>query len=265
MIFAPEQGRSFPTSDPGYDPGTSYNPSSGLAGVSNPDVGPGGGSDPDGEGSAGGWDPSGSNGGWDPSGSIGGWDPAGNRFADPYGQGAFLGGPAGLGQEATLTATIIPGPPTVAVTTSSGTPITRTYNPIAQPTAQDLQPYYVPPSPQPGTEQLHCWDGAASSPYITAATASADAAAFCDHFRYAWVANNGLLSMQYRFDHYTVAELYVLGRNGCQFNVAPADCTRIFATISTCGMAGFLTNGGWVESNCAIWSLNPYTSYSATL
>ena len=50
----------------------------------------------------------------------------------------------------------------------------------------------------------------------------------------------------------------VLGKNNCEFTIEHDDCRRILNKVVGCRPGGSLLRiGGTVESNCAVWNLDP--------
>lgn len=51
-------------------------------------------------------------------------------------------------------------------------------------------------------------------------------------------------------------DMEVIGRNGCEFTVEREECRRIMEKAIECNKPG-LRYGGYVESNCARWVIDP--------
>jgi hypothetical protein len=72
------------------------------------------------------------------------------------------------------------------------------------------------------------------------------------------IKNNDFLQANLPGDFLSGVIVSVVGKNDCMFKIEENDCKRILNKVVGCRPGGSLLRiGGKVESNCAVWTLDP--------
>jgi hypothetical protein len=81
---------------------------------------------------------------------------------------------------------------------------------------------------------------------------------FCEWADGKTIRNNDFLQVRAPGDFLSNVIVGVVGKNNCEFTIKEDDCKRILNKVVGCHPGGSLLRiGGEVESNCAIWTLDP--------
>ncbi|KAG4440074.1 hypothetical protein IFR05_004467 [Cadophora sp. M221] len=145
---------------------------------------------------------------------------------------------------------------------SSGT-VTITTSPTTSVTSKLNTP--VPATPIPASESLTC---NAREPGVTTSNIYRVIFAFglfCNYFNRTTIDDNTVM-LRLRASntpsggdqsHFIFLSVYCLSK--CRFNIAERECTRIFGQVAASfPVPNFYTAGGYVESNCAIYWIEPF-------
>ncbi len=179
---------------------------------------------------------------------LGGGGSGGNN--GPGSAGDPTGAGTGTPGTATVTVTVI-ATPIVIITSTATIVVTRTSTPISSTTPT---PPPTQPMPDPSTEQLHCY-GSGLPAFGNNLQDALDS--YCSYYNGKTVSQNKNLEMDVPLG-FTEVVVGVTGRNLCSFVITESECKRIMQNIAdNCKWATFFRIGGYVESNCATWRLDP--------
>ncbi|KAJ5442294.1 Peptidoglycan-binding Lysin subgroup [Penicillium cf. griseofulvum] len=129
--------------------------------------------------------------------------------------------------------------------------------PAPTPPVDEPEPEPEPPSPNPDTEEKTCYGYPNREVYGGTVQDALDG--FCEWADGTTIAENGFLQVKAPGDVLSNVIVGVAGKNNCKFAIEEKDCKRILNKVVGCKAysASLLRIGGEVESNCAVWSLDP--------
>ncbi|KAL2784674.1 hypothetical protein BJX66DRAFT_348146 [Aspergillus keveii] len=159
---------------------------------------------------------------------------------------------AGVGSPITTIITVTappPPPPTVTITVT--VPAPPPPPPIPSP-----EPDPEPPRPNPDTEESRCFSR--PNREVLGGTVQDALDNFCEWADGRTIRDNDFLQVRAPGDFLSNVIVGVVGKNNCEFTIEEDDCKRILNKVVGCRPGGSLLRiGGEVESNCALWTLDP--------
>ncbi|KAL4937116.1 hypothetical protein BDV06DRAFT_227257 [Aspergillus oleicola] len=159
---------------------------------------------------------------------------------------------AGVGSPITTIITVTappPPPPTVTVTVTVPAPAPDPPTPSPEPDPE-------PPKPNPDTEEETCYSR--PNREVFGGTVQDALDNFCEWADGQSIADNDFLQVKAPGDFLSNVIVGVRGKNKCEFEIEEDDCKRILNKVVGCRPGGSLLRiGGEVESNCAVWTLDP--------
>ncbi|KAK5654488.1 hypothetical protein OQA88_7116 [Cercophora sp. LCS_1] len=167
----------------------------------------------------------------------------------------------------------MPDPPAAGTgnpaTSSTTVPVNTPRNPNQQPTGTvtSATTPRVPPAPTPttttpvirprydsGTESSHCYGGL----HIDGAALREAFEWFCSRTHGKKISNDNFYAIERPWFIFTDIRVGVCGRNKCEFTVTNDECRRVFEKVVGCREGiNLYRSGGYVDSNCAQWTLDP--------
>ncbi|KAH8895965.1 pectin lyase-like protein [Thozetella sp. PMI_491] len=164
------------------------------------------------------------------------------------GGGTSSGPGAGTGSPTSTTITKTSDPPH----SSTGSTPVPTSNPVPTPTGSP-----TPAPPQPGTNDAHCWN---SGRQVYGHELQHALDNYCDWADGHTIKKNGELTVATPGSWWSEIVVGVVGKNNCEFTIKAQECKDILNMVVGCRISALLRIGGYVENNCAVWTLDPNAS-----
>lgn len=129
--------------------------------------------------------------------------------------------------------------------------------PAPTPPVDEPDPDPEPPKPNPDTEEKTCYGYPNREVFGDTVQDALDG--FCEWADGKKISKNDYLQVKAPGDWLSNVIVGVAGKNNCEFAIKEKDCKRILNKVVGCKAysASLLRIGGEVESNCAVWTLDP--------